>query len=181
MPSSYIENIPPIMKCIERMAPKSVLDVGTGFGKMAFLIRERVDSFTWEMTIDGVEVWPEYLERMAKDNGTIWSPYDRLYFQDFNEVTTSSCYDVVLMIDVLEHFTFHDGLDALKKACLMSKAVLISTPQGYLQGAVGGNEYETHRSEWTESTLRQYCSDRGYLYEKINGGTEDSVICLIMP
>lgn len=171
MPTSYVQNILPIMHYLERIRPKAVLDVGTGYGKFAFLLRERIDDFSWNMQIDGVEAWPKYF----KKSGTEYL-YNSVFKTDFLSAPLIDQYDVVLMIDVLEHFSDVDAVTALKKAAAHGKRILISAPLGYEQGAVGGNEFERHQSEWPIDRIRE--TVRPYETISLSGGTPDSVIAV---
>jgi predicted TPR repeat methyltransferase len=62
--------------------------------------------------------------------------------------------DVILFMDVLEHLEKDAGLAALE--CLKAKGVpvVMSTPMfEYEQGAVEGNELETHRCWWSQEEI----------------------------
>jgi ubiquinone/menaquinone biosynthesis C-methylase UbiE len=48
MPTSYLNNIPDIITAIKSQNPKSILDVGCGFGKYGFLIREYLELWSIE-------------------------------------------------------------------------------------------------------------------------------------
>ena len=143
MPSSYPHNLPRLINVLMQRKPESILDVGPGYGKFGFLAREYLDDFERRVRVDAVEVFPDYLERVG------WSPYDEVIWGNFLEVPLERRYDLVLMIDVLEHFTKADGYRALYRALSVGKEVLISTPIGYEQGECHGNVHEAHLSEWT--------------------------------
>ena len=65
-----------------------------------------------------------------------------------------SRYDLVLLIDVLEHFDKHQGQNLLHKILRKNDGVLISTPKKpSSQKDAFNNIYETHRSKWTKSDL----------------------------
>lgn len=63
-------------------------------------------------------------------------------------------YDLVLAIDILEHFDKKDGITFLKE-CLRvsSNSVVISTPKDFIEQDVAANPLENHRSHWTEEDL----------------------------
>src|SRR6266851_1391535 len=120
MPSSRPNTIPTIIHLIRQLRPRSILDVGVGFGKWGHLFREytdineaendpsRYDRKNWKVRIDGIEGYAAYLTAMHR------------YL--YNEV--------------------HVG-----DAC---KAVIVSTPkQDTGQTALCGNELERHRSLWS--------------------------------
>lgn len=58
--------------------------------------------------------------------------------------------DVVLLIDVLEHFVLNDAIALLDKCRKISKRVVIFLPIGECrQDALDGNPYQKHASTWT--------------------------------
>ena len=171
MPSSYLGNVPVIVRTVARLDPQRVLDVGPGYGRYGFLFRERLDDFRWERRLDAVDVFPEYLERSR----TAFL-YDRFFEGDFLAVEIPPEYDLVTMIDVLEHFTDADGERALDKALALAPQVLIATPLDYEQGPMHGNPHEEHRSEWPSERLEEFATARGASWERVAGGMERSVI-----
>ena len=75
MPVSEINGIPLILHTIKRVHPKSILDVGCGFGKYGFLLREVLDwedfygidqPRHWKTIIDAVEIWEPYLTEIQR-------------------------------------------------------------------------------------------------------------------
>jgi len=56
------------------------------------------------------------------------------------------------MGDIIEHFTKEEGLRILKE--LVYKSIIIVTPlQVFEQAAVYNNEFETHKSSWSNKDL----------------------------
>jgi len=174
MPSSYMGNVPLIVRTMARLEPRRMLDVGPGYGKYGFLFRERVDDFRWERVLHGVDVFADYLER-SRMSGL----YDRLFIGHFLEVEIVELYDLVLMVDVLEHFSDSEGERALEKALSLAPRVLVSTPLSYEQGPMYGNRHEAHLSEWPAARLDQFARRRGAAWETLPGGTRDSVIGIL--
>ena len=71
-----------------------------------------------------------------------------------------SRYDLVRLIDVLEHFEKHQGENLLHKILRKNDGVLISTPKKpSSQKDAFGNVYETHRSKWTKGDLSNLASN----------------------
>jgi len=63
-------------------------------------------------------------------------------------------YEVVLAIDILEHFEKQDGikfLELIKRRC--SKHALVSTPKNFIEQHVEANPFEDHRSHWVQQDL----------------------------
>lgn len=80
MPISWQEVIPNVMSKVEQFKPKSILDIGIGFGKYGVLLREllelpyeRYDKDSWIIQIDGVEGYSNYRNPL----------HDYAYNQDF--------------------------------------------------------------------------------------------------
>lgn len=157
MPSSQHYHISKIMDLIININPMSILDIGTGFGKYGVLCREYLE--LWDgrhnysqflRRIDGVEVFGDYITPLHK------FVYNNIYVDDIMEVLDKieTKYDLILLIDVLEHFEKHRGEVLLQKILRKNDGVLISTPKKpSIQKDAFGNVYETHRSEWTKGDL----------------------------
>lgn len=150
MPSSYPHNISRLLATIIPINPRSIYDVGVGYGKWGTLLREYLDNYDREVRIDGCEIFAEYIVKAPP------TAYDAVDIGDWLEVKPlAESYDLVLMIDVLEHFSPTAAVEALEKALTYSNTVLISTPIDYPQGVVNGNEHERHISEWTAAKLER--------------------------
>ena len=96
------------MELVVRSKPQSVLDVGVGFGKYGYLVREYLEIWgdgdqydQWLRTIDGVEVFEPYIREVQR------AVYNEVFIGNATEVlpTLEKQYDLILLIDVLEHFT----------------------------------------------------------------------------
>lgn len=159
MPSSRPNHIPLIISAVRQIQPKSILDIGTGFGKWGVLFREYTDIIAsehnperyqkpgWQVRIDGVEGFEPYVTDLHR------FVYNNLYQGEALEIL-ENCekYDLIFIGDVIEHFEKPDGQEVLRR-CLekANKAVMISTPATETpQDGVCGNELETHRSHWTK-------------------------------
>jgi 2-polyprenyl-3-methyl-5-hydroxy-6-metoxy-1,4-benzoquinol methylase len=156
MPTSEAANITPIVHEILRRRPKKVLDLGVGVGKYGMLTREyldiaemRVDPKNWIVNIVGVEGFAEYRNPVHD-----WA-YNSVLYEDFT--TTFSRFkgfDLVLMIDSLEHVEKPLGQEILFTLLQQNRRVVVSCPTGIHyreQGAVNGNEFERHKAHWTEA------------------------------
>lgn len=158
------------MDVILARQPRSVLDIGCGWGKYGFLLREYLDQWERQVTIDAVEGFPGYLDRSPAHK-----IYDEIHEGGFPDVEVPGHFDLVLMIDVLEHFTPDDGAAAVARALELGDAVVICTPVGYEQGAEFGNDLEIHRSSWTETALKTL----GHPVEFHRVATSDSVLAVL--
>jgi hypothetical protein len=135
---------------ITKIQPKTMLDVGVGFGKWGFLSREYLDISAgryaradWQLRIEGVEAFPEYATPLYS------YVYDQVHYGDVRELIDSlPDYDLVIIGDVIEHFTKKEGRELLNKLRTKTRYVLLSSPTVFFQQEMFGNEYETHRSFW---------------------------------
>ncbi|MFC1514973.1 class I SAM-dependent methyltransferase [Candidatus Omnitrophota bacterium] len=165
MPSSFKNTIIPVVEAAEQIKPSSVLDIGIGFGKWGFLLREYLEvskehdiygeegRFKWTLKIDGIEVCEKYIKDLHR------SIYNNIFVGDaFNLIDGLGQYDLVILGDVIEHFEKEKGR-ALVRKCVdkARKAVIISTPTYFFnQRNWYGNVAEKHKSLWTESDFSHY-------------------------
>lgn len=85
-----------------------------------------------------------------------WEMYNDVWIGDFTQRRTAG-YDLVLMIDSLEHLEPEAGRTFLADLVAANKHVIISVPVQYMpQGAAYGNEYETHRTHHAGHEFDQY-------------------------
>src|SRR4051812_14135317 len=111
MATSFADQIPTILYAVQMLKPRRVLDIGKGFGKYGFLIHEYCGIDVTKkpspdqmmktqslVKIDCVDVNPDYsfphLEHF----------YDKMLLRDVSsEFEDLGDYDLVLMVDVIEH------------------------------------------------------------------------------
>lgn len=133
---SFAENIPQILHVVNVVNPRIVLDVGAGFGKYGLLIREQYLSRktergdlspTDDMHISAIE-----------DNGyflkpdRLWTIYNNVFIKPLGNEFHSSFrmhYDLVLLIDVIEHWTEMEASIRIKALLEHTDNILISTPK----------------------------------------------------
>jgi hypothetical protein len=154
MPVSDYHAVSDIMGEIQRLSPRTVLDIGGGFGKWGVLCREILDARfgrcnrdEWRSRIVGYEVHLAY-------KNPAWKLYDHVFREEYRG--WGSCgQDLVLMIDVLEHYTPELGRGYLKDIVEDNKHVIVSVPNGPMeQGETFGNPYEAHR--WTFNGTEEF-------------------------
>jgi hypothetical protein len=175
------------MDLVTIIDPRSVLDVGAGFGKYGMLCREYLELWdgreqysNFKRRIDCVEAYGPYITSLHR------FVYDNLYVQDVQELVDNLdySYDLVLLIDVLEHFSKKDGEHLLRKILSKHKGTLISTPKDPSdQRDAFGNTYEIHQSRWTKKNLTNLKNIqkgnfiRSYGSAKIGNGIKDKISC----
>lgn len=152
MASSWLNQIPKIVQLVKDQKPRSVLDVGCGNGKYGLLLREYIPYLVWT---EGVEAFADNYRKPHM--ATLYNDLHLGDFLDYDKYHIErSKFDVVLMVDVLEHFTKKNGWKALEKALTMAPKVIISTPKDFMeQGAVHGNPYERHLSHWKKQEIQK--------------------------
>lgn len=161
MPSSDPYVIPVIIKNLQRSFGDvlhrgdgiSVLDVGCGFGKYGYLLREylevcyrRYKPEQWVCRIDALEAFIPHLTQLH----TLL--YSNVYEGTLKAVHAKlEPYDVVLAIDVIEHLEKKEGWKFLKQLKnLTRKQLYISTPANARKTNIwyGNTEYGGHKSFW---------------------------------
>src|ERR1043166_5417798 len=160
MPSSHFYQINQIVELMVLTGPKSLLDVGVGFGKYGFLAREYLEVWdhrkpygVWECRVDGIEAFEQYRTPLYS------FIYNQVHFGDAMEIVPrlTDRYDLLLLIDVLEHLTEEDGKKMLTACRERARNLIVSTPKDIGdQGAVYGNVYETHRFQWRRQHLEAF-------------------------
>jgi hypothetical protein len=152
MPTGHFGHISLVVQILMKVQPKSILDIGIGYGKYGMLAREYLDYAHFkkrEILIDGIEGFGEYIQ----DGQRFY--YDQIYVGDARVLlSTLAQYDMILLLDTLEHFTRDDGLQILKTCQSKAKYILVATPRDLgVQGLVYGNEFECHRFQWRKKDL----------------------------
>lgn len=152
MPIGCTSLIPFIAQDLYLRRPRRVLDLGCGNGIYGALVRNYCGNLAPESPTQtylvGVEGFGAY-------RNPLWDVYDRVKVQpipDFLVASDHHLWDVIILVDVIEHFEHAAGWLLLKqlKTRLNPGGVLwVGTPAIWLpQGATFGNDFETHRSLW---------------------------------
>jgi hypothetical protein len=145
-----------ISYCCELMfalAPRSILDVGMGFGRWGILAREvcdiwrqRVFTEQWQVQIVGVEAYG----KLVRDYHRTF--YNEIIVRDAAEVLEEAdrCFDLIILGDVLEHFPREEGERVLELALAKAYYTMLAVPlgEGWEQEDTYGNPYERHQSKW---------------------------------
>lgn len=156
MPSSAIEGVPYIIEYLRKHKPNltSILDVGVGFGKFGYLLRDYFDAKThfrfqpheWKLQIIGVDAYAGYLSHIQR------AIYTKIVIGDIFEVLPElGRFEVALLSDVIEHFSKEKGILLLRQLFDHVEDIVISTPLGFLPkigGSVQINPLEQHLSGW---------------------------------
>ncbi|KON27191.1 hypothetical protein AC481_05530 [miscellaneous Crenarchaeota group archaeon SMTZ-80] len=176
MPISQLHQLNEIMELILLTNPKSVLDVGVGFGKYGFLSREYLELLDgrqkyndWKRQIDGIEVFKDYLTPVHD------FIYNHIYIGNALEIipTIKTKYALVLLIDILEHLDYREGIKLLNNCQEVGSSILVSTPKNIgFQNASFGNPFETHKFQWRKKHFNQF-------EKRVFIPNDNSLICYI--
>ncbi len=168
MPFSYSSQLSTIVGFAEQQNPETILDVGIGMGQYGFLLRTNLENINlfeiegaharqrskdqWKVRIDGIEGYAGYINAVHE------YAYTHLMIGDALEILPTldaRKYDLVLAIDILEHFDKDQGMVFLTECQRVCKgSILVSTPKEFIEQEVIANPLENHRSHWTENDLR---------------------------
>lgn len=131
-----------------------MLDIGVGFGKYGMLAREYLELWDgrqkyneWKRHIDGIEAFENYITPLHN------FIYSNIYIGNASEIVPKLeiTYDLILLIDVLEHFEYEDGNRLLSECRQKGKNIILSIPKKMNQQQDSfGNIFETHRFQWTK-------------------------------
>lgn len=150
---------------IVQTQPKTILDIGIGFGKNGFLCREYTDIWNgnynkkdWRTKIHGIEIFKEYL---GEHQNYI---YNEIFIGDaFNIIDSLDNYDLIIATDIIEHFERSHAENMIEKIKAKSKKFIITIPihvgnRGGVQPVgLSYNKYEAHISgEWQEDELKKF-------------------------
>lgn len=170
MPTSPYAHLYTLVLYLDALRPKSILDIGLGNGKLGFIARDLLDVMygeryhrsQWQLKLDGIEVFEDYVQDHQR------AIYNDIYIGDaFDVIDRLGNYDMIILGDVLEHFDKQKGVAFMDK-CVghANEAVGLFIPlgDGWAQGAIYGNPYETHRSSWHLDELKSF-SSKHQIYE----------------
>ena len=175
MASSFSTQIPVIVDLISRIRPASMLDIGKGFGKYAFLTHEycgidntrrpdptRTLREQSRVAIDEVECNTAYL----------WPHIDHLYRKVYVGRIESLYrellgYELVLMCDIIEHLQKPEACDILTHFLGLNSTIIVATPKGFFQQNLYDSPEEQHVSHWTKNDFLRL----GYVdYQTVGAG-----------
>jgi SAM-dependent methyltransferase len=154
----YIRIFPNIVILVrtELEGCESFLELGCGRGSP-------VKHFSKEFRSAGVDIFKPYIEESRRQG-----IHNEYFCMDVRKLKFKpKSFDAVLALDLIEHLTKKEGEKLLKDMeKIAKKRVIVFTPNGFLkQEAYEGDEYQTHKSGWTVSEMK----DRGYRVVGVNG------------
>lgn len=141
MPTSDLRQAFYVVNTVHELPHRTVLDVGPGWGKYAVLLREYLNEKPER--IGCVEAWAPYVDEHRLD-----LLYDEIMVGDACDVPqeTLDRYELVLMVDVIEHIEKDRALEFLDRC---PGYVVVLTPVDWFQTDEGLPSPERHVSHWT--------------------------------
>lgn len=162
MPFGCLSAVPAVIteahNILSRSKTPRVLDCGVGSGIYGAMIRNWVDygyEPNYRTYLMGIEGFPKY-------KGHNYNHYNYVHYMKIQdwlkwEVAKNDVFDVILLLDVLEHFDKQEGtwvLEELKKHLVPGGSLIVVTPSIHIeQGAIWGNVLETHKCVWTSEEM----------------------------
>ena len=137
-----------------------ILDVGAGFGKWGFLIRDTFDVMLFQNFVK--DDWKINITAIEPFSKCVTSLQDKIYNKIIREeffdcVDGLGYFDLVILGDVIEHFEKEKGYEVLDKLFEHTNNIIVSTPNGFLpQSAWADNALEIHKSGWLLEDFEKY-------------------------
>ncbi len=167
MPVSHPLQISRILALILKLNPRSILDVGCGLGIYGALSRIYLEGDNlydrenltwnkkenWEKRIDCIEGFDRYITDLHR------FIYNEIFISEAMESLSSlrdRSYDLVMAVDILEHFEKEKGPAFIKELKRIGKNVIIATPSEPEEQIVPENPLENHRSCWSREELESF-------------------------
>lgn len=147
MPSSSGKGRPFIGRHLKEIRPQKILDVGCGKGNLPK--RYRKSGQTWT----GIEIFKPYIKEYK-----LHQRYEQVRCEDARVADFGTdTFDLVFLGDVLEHMTYEEAQDVLRRALIAAPVAIVSIPVGYYpQGTVNGNMHERHITNyWDAKKVRE--------------------------
>jgi len=145
--TSSPDSVAPILWHFKANEYQKVFDVGMGYGKYGFLLREyketphgRFKLGDFKIRIDGLEPFHQAITFQKQI-------YDNIYFSDLENFIPFVQYDLMLWIDILEHMPKEESIKQFNRYKPFAKQHLIATPKTFIKQKLEVNEhYDQHRS-----------------------------------
>jgi hypothetical protein len=137
-----------IKNLIQAIQPVTILELGCGQGKFGSLLREAKHSPSSLVAVQKI-FNPEDFNSIASQGYSQVIDRDILdyYKEGFDEE-----YDLILALDVIEHFLFSDILSIINFSLYRSKYLLLVWPSCHPQAA-STSTFDRHRSSFTLKDL----------------------------
>ena len=176
MMTSFVENIPTIIKTVVKYNPKHILDIGSGFGKYGLLMREAFLSIKSEQGDLCPDYWSVDIDCMDEAKYFIGNPslkaiYNHVIMADARLMNYRQCdYDLITLIDVAEHWSRVEYMDFVQKIKnqMPECKILVSTPKEVFMYKDRHYDSEVHHTQFAPDDFRDcienVSTDLSYIY-----------------
>ena len=157
MGTSNWQNIPYCIEIFREFEPKTILDIGVGFGRWGILAREFLEVWygrnnpkTWQLRVEGIEAFEPAISSYHH------AFYNHIHIGDaFDILLKVEEFELVILGDVLEHFSPDRADKVLQRCKEIGRLVLLIIPleKDWHQNEKYGNPFEQHLSVWTDEQL----------------------------
>lgn len=135
-----------VREVIQRGNCQTALDIGCGYSSLLSRFRPAIKTV-------GLDASQEVLDKaraQGQHDDYILADISALEPGTILERTGGRLFDLVTLIDLIEHLPKRQGFELLEKCeQLSSKYIIVNTPNGFLeQGPEFGNKFQRHLSGW---------------------------------
>lgn len=109
--------------------------------------------------VTAVDIAEPYIEALKKNHPGVEAVCSDAL--DYIKSVPDDSYDVISIIDGIEHMDKETGLELIKHMKRVAKRILLFTPDGYLKNEPhnawdieGADEHQTHKSGWSRLELK---------------------------
>lgn len=172
---------------MSNIQPKTVLDIGVGWGTFGVICREKTDAVNgrwrpkeWQTLIIGVEVWEEYtrLPHVKQIYNQVYPinvvDFVRNYDKLLGDGPLPDTWDLIHAGDVIEHVVKDEGREVMEWMVGHCKNLILQVPLGDAwaeHDPKWENSWEAHKAAW-------YLHDFSGWYDAINIPTHSgAVLC----
>lgn len=164
MPISNYLQISPILDQLLQIKPASILDVGCGLGIYGSLARIYLEGDNlydrknlswnkkenWTTRIDAIEGFEKYITDLHR---FIYNDITTGNAKDVLQNIHDKAYDLVIAIDILEHFSKEEGTAFIRELARIGGNVIVATPSVFIKQQIPENPLEDHLSVWNREEL----------------------------
>lgn len=145
-------NLTPVANLLVQVDPKTVLDVGVGFGNYGMIARAFLDVWRgrmfkekWQIKIEGIEYYEEFKTPIYD------FLYNAVHFGDvFKILPKLDKYEVVILMHIIEHIEKAQAIKLISLAkAHCTKRLIIGTPGKFFNTGCPNHPKEQHRSLFT--------------------------------
>jgi len=156
MPTSDYHHIPDVLHIVEQLRPKSILDIGIGFGIFGYLYRQVLELYQGinlkgsDLIVDGIEIFADL-------NNPLWEMvYNNVFIGDaLTLLDNLRHYDLITACDIIEHLSKDEGKILIKKMLKHADIIIITSPRSFIKSEASfGDIYDIHKTLWSKDDFK---------------------------